>query len=101
MWLAATSLALAASLPSPTAESQLNTVGVTGMRIPQPIRKILRRLTTVRQIRLAVKRTRRTWPGENSRFAYQQQFFKFDISKDDLVLDIGSGADPFPFASIL
>ena len=41
------------------------------------------------------------WPEETSRFAYQKIFNKFDIPLGSVVLDIGSGAYPFPLATIL
>lgn len=42
-------------------------------------------------------------PGiEKNRYLdYQKDFVKFDISKYDTVLDIGSGSDPFPLATHL
>jgi hypothetical protein len=40
----------------------------------------------------------RTWPGETSRFEYQQRYVQFDIQPRDQVLDIGSGGDPYPYA---
>lgn len=37
----------------------------------------------------------------NQRYAYQKKFIKFNIKKGDKVLDLGSGADPFPLATHL
>src|SRR5208283_867568 len=36
-----------------------------------------------------------------NRFEYQSQFHKFHIEQGSKVLDIGSGGDPFPFATHL
>jgi SAM-dependent methyltransferase len=44
---------------------------------------------------------RQHWPGDVSRFDYQQAHNKFDIASTSTVLDIGSGGDPFPYATIL
>jgi len=44
---------------------------------------------------------RRQWPEELSRFAYQRLIHDFDIEPGARVLDIGSGAYPFPLATIL
>ena len=53
-------------------------------------------------IRLVIQRRRRfKWLGEASRFEYQRRYVKFDIQAGDEVLDIGSGGDPFPYATVL
>jgi hypothetical protein len=44
---------------------------------------------------------RAVWPGERARFAYQQQCVDFNIRPGDRVLDVGSGGDPFPHATVL
>ena len=36
-----------------------------------------------------------------SRFEYQRRFVNFDIPERSRVLDIGSGGDPFPYATVL
>ena len=46
-------------------------------------------------------RRRFKWPGEDNRFDYQKGYVKFDIQPGDRVLDIGSGGDPFPYATVL
>jgi len=38
---------------------------------------------------------------ENSRFSYQARYLKFNIKPNGRVLDIGSGGEPFPNATIL
>jgi len=53
-------------------------------------------------IRIAVLRRRRfKWPGADNRFDYQKRYIKFDLQPGDQVLDIGSGGDPFPCATVL
>jgi SAM-dependent methyltransferase len=53
-------------------------------------------------IKIEVQRRRHfKWPGETSRFEYQQRYVQFDIQPSDQVLDIGSGGDPFPYATVL
>jgi len=44
---------------------------------------------------------RPAWPGERDRFEYQREFVAFDIRPGDRVLDLGSGGDPFPHATVL
>jgi len=39
------------------------------------------------------------WPGD--RFTYQRECVAFDIRPGDRVLDLGSGGDPFPHATVL
>ncbi len=41
------------------------------------------------------------WPEDTSRFSYQKQFNRFDVSPHTVVLDIGVGGYPFPLATIL
>jgi SAM-dependent methyltransferase len=38
---------------------------------------------------------------QDSRYSYQTEFVNHDFSPKQLVLDIGSGGDPFPYATIL
>lgn len=44
---------------------------------------------------------RPVWPGEASRYEYQKLFQDFNIQKGEIVLDIGSGGYPFPYATFL
>ena len=37
----------------------------------------------------------------NNRYAYQKPFIKHQFSHEEKILDIGSGGDPFPYATIL
>jgi hypothetical protein len=36
-----------------------------------------------------------------SRFEYQKRYITFSLNKSDRILDVGSGGDPFPYATIL
>jgi SAM-dependent methyltransferase len=67
-------------------------------RIKTALRGILGRARGVEVIGL---RTRPGYGGERERFAYQSKLHRFDIGPDDEVLDVGSGADPFPYATML
>lgn len=49
----------------------------------------------------SISRLRPARPLHKSRFEYQRQFVKFDVPAGSQVLDIGSGADPFPLATVL
>jgi SAM-dependent methyltransferase len=57
---------------------------------------LLRRGLRVERARPRVRR-----PEEERRFVYQQRHIDFDIAPGDRVLDIGSGGDPFPYATVL
>ncbi len=46
-------------------------------------------------------RPRAPRPDEQQRYAYQKRHINFDIPSGAKVLDIGSGGDPFPFATVL
>jgi len=50
---------------------------------------------------LVLRLPRPHWPAETSRFAEQKLFNEFDFPVGSTVLDIGSGAYPFPLATIL
>ena len=45
------------------------------------------------------RRRKRKW--SDSRISYQQQYVTFDIQPGHRVLDLGSGGDPFPYATVL
>jgi SAM-dependent methyltransferase len=57
---------------------------------------LLRRGLRVERARPRVRR-----PEEGRRFVYQRRHIDFDIGPRDRVLDIGSGGDPFPYATVL
>jgi SAM-dependent methyltransferase len=69
--------------------------------IPQPVRKSVRSLLDRLPLKVEVRGPRPQWPGETHRFQYQERHVTFDIGPTDRVLDIGSGGDPFPFATFL
>jgi SAM-dependent methyltransferase len=69
--------------------------------IPQPIKKLVRQSLEKVPLSVDVRPARPEWPGEKHRFDYQQLHVEFDIRPGDRVLDIGSGGDPFPFATVL
>ena len=69
--------------------------------IPRPVRKLLRPLVDKVPLTLERRPLRSEWPGEKRRIEYQQQYVKFDLSATDRVLDIGSGSEPFPYATCL
>ncbi len=69
--------------------------------IPQPIRIVLRSLLDKVPLSIEARPPRPEWPGEKHRFGYQQRYVDFNIRPSDRVLDIGSGGDPFPHASVL
>jgi SAM-dependent methyltransferase len=49
-----------------------------------------------------VKRVKRSqYPGEKNRFEYQKLYNTFHIEPGWVVLDIGGGHDPFPYATVL
>ncbi|MCI0621947.1 MAG: methyltransferase domain-containing protein [Acidobacteria bacterium] len=51
--------------------------------------------------RLIAFALRRPVPPFASQFAYQQKVIQHTFSSDQRVLDVGSGGDPFPFATVL
>jgi SAM-dependent methyltransferase len=63
--------------------------------------KLLKRVLFRFGIRVEQLRPRPYWSGENERFSYQSAHVKFSIRPKDKVLDIGSGAYPFPYATVL
>jgi len=69
--------------------------------IPRPIRKLIRPLIDKVPLTVEFRPLRQEWPGEKRRFEYQQRYVTFDLGSNDRVLDIGSGGDPFPYASCL
>lgn len=46
-------------------------------------------------------RARPTFLGEERRYEFQRRYVNFDIRSGQRVLDIGSGNDPFPHATVL
>lgn len=62
---------------------------------------LIHRILQKTGIELIGVKTRPVWDGEEDRFPYQRKFFSFDIVPDEKVLDVGSGGDPFPHATVL
>ncbi len=58
-------------------------------------------LDTTRHIEVIGFRSRPHYMGEDDRFSYQSRNHDFQIDSDDKVLDVGCGAYPFPYATIL
>ena len=69
--------------------------------IPGPIRKMIRPVIDRFPLTVEYRPVRSSWPGEKRRFEYQERYVEFDIRPTDRVLDIGSGSDPFPYATCL
>jgi SAM-dependent methyltransferase len=64
-------------------------------------RKLVQVLLAVIPFRIAVRGRRRRYFGESNRFEYQNRYVAFDIPAGAQVLDVGSGGDPFPHATVL
>ena len=69
--------------------------------IPLPVKKFARQLLDRSPVSIQARHQRPEWPGEQHRFNYQERYVDFQIRPNDRVLDIGSGADPFPHATFL
>jgi hypothetical protein len=69
--------------------------------IPGPIKRMIRPVIDWVPVSIEYRPLRSEFPGEKRRFEYQQRYVKFDIRPTDSVLDIGSGNDPFPYATCL
>ncbi|MBN1104244.1 MAG: class I SAM-dependent methyltransferase [Deltaproteobacteria bacterium] len=63
--------------------------------------RFLRRFLMRCSVDLVKVGPRPPWPEDRSRFTYQRLFNEFDIPTGSTVLDLGSGAYPFPPATIL
>lgn len=72
--------------------------------IPRPCKDLVRFLIHLVQgipVEIAIRRKRPTWPDEKSRFSYQSRYVNFDIKPNERVVDVGSGGQPFPYATVL
>src|SRR6266850_3624993 len=69
--------------------------------IPRPIRRLIRPVIDRVPVTIEYRPLRSEWLGEKSRIEYQERYVKFDIQPKDRVLDIGSGNEPFPYATCL
>ena len=58
---------------------------------------------SVSRIRREARDSKKAAPvaRERDRYSYQKGYVEFDIGPEDRVLDIGSGGDPFPLATVL
>jgi SAM-dependent methyltransferase len=69
--------------------------------IPQPVKRLIRPLLDKIPLRVELRPLRRKWPAETDRYGNRQRYVSFNIQPNDRVLDIGSGSDPFPRATLL
>src|SRR5512139_1315629 len=69
--------------------------------IPRPLRKMVRPIIDRVPVTIEYRPLRSPFPGEKQRIEYQERYVKFDIQPTDRVLDIGSGNEPFPYATCL
>lgn len=69
--------------------------------VPLPVRVFVRSLLDNSPLKVEIRPPRPEWPGEHNRYGYQERYIDFDIKPNERVLDIGSGGDPFPFATHL
>lgn len=65
------------------------------------LRSRILRILEGRGILISRVKPRMPWPGYSTRYFYQKEYNQFDVQSDAIVLDIGSGGDPFPFATFL
>ncbi len=52
-------------------------------------------------MKIEVRRKRSKWCGKDDRVGYQEQYVKFNLQPGEIVLDIGNGGYPFPYATVL
>ena len=69
--------------------------------IPRPVKTLVRSVLDRIPLTVETRPLRRDLPAGAGRFYYQQHHVNFDITPGDLVIDIGSGGDPFPYATHL
>lgn len=69
--------------------------------IPKPIGTLAWSILNVMPMAVEVYRGKSRWLGKKGRFEYQAQYIDFNIKPADRVLDIGSGGNPFPYATVL
>lgn len=55
----------------------------------------------IKHIEVIGLRNRHHYDGEHDRYSYQSKYYHFDIDQNDKVLDVGCGAYPFPYATML
>lgn len=69
--------------------------------IPKPVRVFVGSMLSAMPATIGVRRVKSRWPGSTGRFYYQAQYVDFNLKQRDRVLDIGSGGNPFPYATVL
>lgn len=66
------------------------------------LRKIISNyFCALKNIEIIGFRSRPNYDAEHDRFPYQSKYHDFNIGPKDMVLDIGCGAYPFPYATML
>jgi len=70
-------------------------------KLIKPVKSLVRSVVDKIPLTIEARPLRHDLPARTERFYYQQHHVTFDIRPDDLVIDIGSGGDPFPYATHL
>lgn len=65
------------------------------------LRKIISYVRSIIHIEIIGFRPRPNYIVEHDRFAYQSKYHNFNIDPKEAVLDVGCGAYPFPYATML
>ena len=72
------------------------------MNYLRKLRKIISNyIGTIKHIEIIGFRSRPRYDGEHDRFSYQSKYHQFEIGPKEMVLDVGCGAHPFPYATML
>jgi SAM-dependent methyltransferase len=69
--------------------------------IPRPVKSVLRSVLDRIPLSVEHRPLRPKFQGEEHRYEYQKNYVDFNIGQGERVLDIGSGGDPFPYATHL
>lgn len=64
-------------------------------------KSVVKLFDKIRNIEVIGLRSRPNYIVEHDRFAYQSKYHHFDIGPEEMVLDVGCGAYPFPYATML
>jgi SAM-dependent methyltransferase len=66
------------------------------------LRKIITNcIDAIKHIEIIGFRSHPRYDAEHNRFSYQSKYHNFDIGQEEMVLDVGCGANPFPHATTL